>query len=339
MSAELSSPSASEYNKNRNLNNSDTRDLILKYLYSKNLKSNFKVSGIQKMSDLDNIRDGDYIICPKFKGCRSWVIFFTGTQESEEEIPNYYAVSFPKHNKYKKTEIKVRPVDLRVSKDLYNGTILEGIYYKFAKEKFLIIDEVYTLCGENQLLKSKTDRLNNLSNFLTEKTVQTPNYHLYVCQYYALNESNLNELYDKIKGDNRIQDLIFYPQLYGRKIYQYTIVDIDLIDDIVKTGIFKLQKTNSPDVYHIISFRTNTKIDIAYIPDMATSKKCKQWFKDEKKKTELLVKCQMNLEHNKWMPIELVETDIEVDRPRRKRKQTGKGSDSDDETDNKVIEI
>jgi hypothetical protein len=336
MSAELSSPSASEYNKNQNLNDSDTRDLILKYLYSKNLKSNFKINVIQKMSDLDNIRDGDYIICPKFKGSRSWVIFFS-TQESKEEIPNYYAVSFPKHNQYKKGELKVHSVDLRVSKDLYKGTILEGIYYKFAKEKFLIIDEVYTLCGENQLLKSKTDRLNNLSNFLTETTVQTPNYHIYVCQYYALSELNLSELYDKIKGDNRIQDIIFYPQLYGRKIYQYTIVDVDLVDDIVKTGIFKLQKTNSPDVYHLISFRTNTKVDIAYIPDMATSKKCKQWFKDEKKKTELVVKCKMNLEHNKWMPLELVETDVEVSR--RKRKVTDKGDDSDDETDNKIIEI
>ena len=338
MSNESKSPGAStsEYNKNININDAETKNMILKYLYGKNLKNTISFTGIQKVSDLDNIKNGDYIVCPRFRGSRSWVIFFK-TQGSKHEIPNYYAVSFPKHSQYKKINLRIHAVDISVSREFYNGTIMEGIFYRVANEKFLIIDEVYTLCGENQLLKSKTDRLNYLSNFITTNTVQTLSYHLYPCQYYSLTESNLSELYDKIKGDNRIQDIIFYPQIHGRKIYQYTIIDIDLTDDIIKTGVFKLQKTNNPDVYNVISFKTDNKIDIAYLPDMATSKKCKQWFKDEKA-TELAVKCRMNMEHKKWIPIELIETDVDIRSNKTPKKKSGKKTDrkTDRKTDKKT---
>lgn len=333
----LSTATTSEYNKNVNINDPNTKNMILKYLYSKNLKNIQKFSGIQKIVDMDNIRDGDYIVCPRFDGARSWIIFFK-SQGAAHEIPNYYAVSFPKHSQYKKINLKIHTVDISVSRELYNGTIMEGIFYKVANEKFLIIDEVYTLCGQNQLLKSKTDRLNNLSKFLTDNTMQTQNFHMYVCQYFLLTETNLSELYDKIKSDNRIRDLIFYPQIYGRKIYQYTIIDIDINDDIVKIGTFKLQKTSSPDVYNIISFKTNNKIDIAYLPDMATSKKCKQWFKDEKA-NEITVKCRMNMEYKKWVPFELIETDIDLAKNPKKSKKSKKKPDSDSESENEITEI
>jgi len=342
----LSTATTSEYNKNIRINEPDTKNMVLAYLYSKNLKNTQNFGGIQKIVDMDHIKDGDYIVCPRFSGARSWIIFFK-TQGAVHEIPNYYSVSFPKHSQYKKIDLKIHAIDISVSKELYNGTIMEGIFYKVANEKFLIIDEVYTLCGQNQLLKSKTDRLNNLSKFLTDNTIQKQNYHMYVCQYYLLTESNLSELYDKIKNDNRIRDLIFYPQIYGRKIYQYTIIDIDVIDDVAQIGTFKLQKTNSPDVYNIISFKTNNKIDIAYIPDMATSKKCKQWFKDEKK-NEIIVKCRMNMEYKKWIPIELMETDVDIINTKKIKKSTkkikknsnsGSDSDSEEQSENEIIEV
>jgi hypothetical protein len=73
-----------------------------------------------------------------------------------------------------------------------------------------------------------------------------------------------------------------------------------------------MQKTVNADVYNLLSTTNGNKIDIAYIPDMVTSKKCKQWFKDNKTK-ELLVKCQMDMDKKKWVPLEMVEKDLEND--------------------------
>jgi hypothetical protein len=316
-----------EYKKNVDINKQEIKNKILKFLYSKKLNNEINFSGIEKINDMDNIKNGDYIVCPRFKGTRSWVIFFK-TKDSEKEIPNYYAVNFPKHNERKKMELIIHTVDVRVSNDFYDGTIMEGIFYKVQNEIFLVIDEVYLLCGESQLLKSKSDRLNNLVGVLTDKTIQTMNYHIYVCQHYKITETYLSELFFLIKGNNVIQDIIFYPQLYGRKIYQYSIMERDIIDDVIKIGIYKLQNTKIPDVYNILSLDTDKKIDIAYLPDMTISKKCKQWFKDTKE-SELLVKFKMDLVRKKWIPIELIEEDVEIeDKPSKKSKSKSKSKKS-----------
>lgn len=299
----------SDYQKNINLDSITVKNKILHNLYRNKIKMHDKIQTIIDTESLDQIKNNDYIICPRFAGTRSWIMFL-----KIDDV--HYAVNFPKQNYRKQSELKIHPIDIGVISDFYNGTIMEGIYYKIMDERFLIIDEIYVLSGKNQLIKAKDDRLDDVSKYITENTKQNPKFHMYVCKYYRIIEKNLKELYDKIKGDNKIQDIIFYPKIYGRKIYQYTIIDIDLIDDVIKLGTFKLQKTNVPDVYNIVSLKTEKKIDIAYIPDIETSKKCKEWFKSVKtnKKTklkELTVRCKKIYETGKWLPLEIVETVVE----------------------------
>jgi hypothetical protein len=295
----------SKYSKNENLGSSETKNRILKYLYSSGISLNSKHELISNTKDLDNIKDGDYIICPRFSGTRSWILFFTIND-------NYYAVNFPKHSQRKKEDLIIHPIEMTVTKKFYRGTIMEGIFYRIDNKKFLVVDEVYLFAGQNQLLKSKDNRLNYLSNYFKSDTSKVNlNYLMYVCQYYTTSKSSLKELYEKIRADPKIQEIIFYPKIYGGKIYNYTIIDDDLIDNVIKFAQFRMQKTASPDVYNLLSVDSNNKIDIAYIPDMETSKKCKQWFKDNKSK-ELLIKCQMNMDKNKWIPIELIEKDLDI---------------------------
>lgn len=287
--------------KNHQLGSDNTKNKILRYLYN-HVNLNYRQEMIANEKDLDNIRDNDYIICPRFSGSRSWIIFI-------QFGSYYYAVSFPKHSQRKKEELIIHPIDIIVTKEFYHGTIMEGIYYKNDQIKYLIIDEVYMLAGVDQLLKPKDDRLNNLSQYLRKDTRTKPNYYIYVSQFFYINKKNLIELYHKIKTDAKIQEIIFYPINFGMKIFSYTIINSDLIDNIVKISKFRLQKTASPDVYNLLPLNSNCKIDIAYIPDIKTSKKCKQWFKDKKTK-EVLAKCQLHIENNKWIPIELFELDV-----------------------------
>lgn len=291
------------YIKNDKLGSNEIKDKIFKYLYASGIDLNVKYEIISSDRDLDDIRDNDYIICPKFGGTRSWILFFC-------DDDCYYAVTFPKY-KHKKMNLIIHPIDITVHPSFYNGTIMEGIFFKINDRRYLVIDEVYILAGQNELLKSKDDRLNNLSSFIKKMTHVNPYYNIYISQFFTIGKKSLRDLYEKIKSDPKIQEIIFYPKLYGKKIYKYTIIDSDLIDNVIKLTQFRLQKTDSPDVYNLLATESGNKVDIAYIPDMETSKICKRWFKDNKCK-ELLVKCQMDMDKKKWIPMEIIEDD-EID--------------------------
>ncbi|AEQ33345.1 putative mRNA capping enzyme [Megavirus vitis] len=290
--------------KNAGLGTREVKNLVLKYLYSSRVNLNLRHEYIKNEKDLDNIRDNDYIVCPRFSGTRSWILFF----KSEYDI--YYAVNFPKHSQKKKEYINIFPIDVTVSKDFYRGTIMEGIYFTFDDKRYLIVDEVYMLSGQDQMLKPKCDRLDNLTQCFKKSVVGNNRFNLYVSQYYRTDKNNLKEMYEKIKTDPKIQEIIFYPNTYGRKIYSYTIIDLDLQDDITKYSCLIMEKTASSDVFNLYFTNTQNKIGIAYIPDMATSKMCKQWFKDAKT-NKLIVKCKLHIAKNKWIPVEVIETDIE----------------------------
>lgn len=294
----------SKYNKNYNLGSTEVKNKILNYLYKK-VKLNVKIENISGEKDLDQIRDNDYIICPRPNGTRSWIVFF-------QHADIYYAVNFPKHSQQKKKDINIYPININVTKEFYHGTIMEGTYFRMDENRYLVIDEVYILGGHSQLLKTKDDRLNYLSKFITENTLRNPNFSMYVTQYFQTDKKQLKKLHETIKSDTKIQEIIFYPKNFGRKIYSYTIIDSDLIEHVKKFTQFRMQKTDKADVYNLLSVTSGNKIAIAYLPDMETSKKCKQWFKDNKAK-ELLVKCQMHMDKKKWIPMELIEDDVTND--------------------------
>lgn len=317
--------------KNINLESSTVRNKILQYVYS-NIDSNIRMENVSGLNDLDVIRDNDYIICPKFGGTRSWVVFCKFGQ-------NYYAVNFPKyHSKNKRNELRIYPIDISVKKNVYDGTIMEGIYFRMDNDRYLVIDEVYILAGQNQLLKPKNDRLNYLSQYTNINFIRATHFHLYISQYFLINKDDLKELYSKIKSDTKIQEIIFYPKIYGSKIYKYTILDEDLIDHVIELAQFRMQKTLSPDVYNLLSIESNNKIGIAYIPDIEISKKCKQWFKNNKTK-ELIVKCKMDTNKHKWIPSELVEEDLKDLENDSDEQSDDESTESNDRSDDEIEEI
>lgn len=289
--------------KNNNLASTPVKNRIIQYLYSNGIDLDIKYHNIVSDNDLDFIKDNDYILCPRFIGTRSWVIFFC-------DDDRYYAVNFPKHSQKKKLDLVIHPINITVHSSFYNGTIMEGIYYKMNNCRNLIIDDVYIFAGQDMRCKPKDDRLNYLSAILKKNIYVNPYFSFSVGPFYDIGKKSLSAIYEKIKSDSRIQELMFYPKINNHKIYKYTITNADLVDNIIKLGKFIMQKTSGPDVYNLLSTQTNKKISIAYIPDMATSKMCKHWFSNKSCK-ELLVKCQLDIEKNKWIPIEIVEADVD----------------------------
>jgi hypothetical protein len=76
--------------------------------------------------------------------------------------------------------------------------------------------------------------------------------------------------------------------------------------------IYYIEKTDMPDVFNLFTFNKQMnlyeKVDIAYIPNIKTSKFMRELFKDQNIITKLKMKCFAINKNNKtrWVPTELV---------------------------------
>lgn len=300
--------------KNENLNADNVKNRILQYLYT-NVDIGVKHINFTTKDQLDHIKNADYVICPRYSGVRCWVIFMRYKNHR-------YAVNFPIHSQYKKLNLQVQiyPMEFSVTEDVYAGTIMEGIYFCIDNVRHIIIDEVYLLGGINQLTKLKDYRLSYASEFMKTNILAIPSFRLIMCPVYKTTKEDLTKCYDKLKNNPNIESLTFYPNMYGNKIFTYSIVEADLIQDIICYDVFTMKRSDKPDIYYLDdaessdspqNHNSNNDSDseykkniIAYIPDINTSKLCKQWF--TKKKKEIRVKCKMDND-NRWIPVEPLE--------------------------------
>src|SRR5690625_865792 len=119
--------------KNFNLNTKSVHNKIIKYLHDHvetDMTKPFR--NLNSEHDLEKIRKQEYVVVPRFLGVRSWIIIM----RDEDNSNNCYAVNFPKQNK-RSNEIKIHPIDCAMDGDLYNGTIMEGIYYRSDNVRYL----------------------------------------------------------------------------------------------------------------------------------------------------------------------------------------------------------
>jgi hypothetical protein len=287
--------------KNIGLDTGPVRNSIIRFLNNNVQNINEEYEIIARQESLDEIVQNEYILCPRMTGTRTWIIFFI-----KDNI--HYAVNFPKHNQAKREQTRIYPIQVPAAGSYYRGTIMEGIYYRDETSQYLFVDEVHLLEGVNQMTKMKDIRLRELNESLRRSVNNSPNYGLYASQYYFPTEESLTALYEKIKVDPLIRELIFYPRIYGKKIYSYPISDQDILDQSVTYDIFKMRKGNHVDSYYLQALN-GENIGLAYIPNINVSRMCKKWFKDYRKKI-LMVRCSLgsvNVESDKWVPVKLVE--------------------------------
>ena len=286
-------------NKNIGLDRPEIKNMIFAKLHSYVQNVRPAITDITDWEMVDNIRKLDYSVFSQHIGTRSWIMFFSDDN-------NYYSVSFPQHNIRKREHIKIYPVQVSAHKNIYNGTILEGVYYRDRStgEQFHIVDDVYYLFGKSHDAMNRGDRLDKFRLNVKKYITQTSDTRILVNSCYPLNKSSLQELFDKIKNNYLIQDVVFCQNILRTGSYKYTIMDSDRKDDIITYAEMYLTKTDSPDVYFLLSIKTSNKIGIALIPDIASSKLCKSWF--GRKKKQVRAKCIQDTDKQGWIPIELI---------------------------------
>jgi len=284
-------------NKNKDLSQTNVKDSIIKYFLSK-VTLDYQVQQITCEQDLKTIKENEYTITPKYRGQKSWIVFVRLGEN------NYYAISFPK-NKLNSKDLQLYPINLMIEKRIYDGTIMEGVYYKNSMgNKILIIDEIYILEGRDMLREKRDTRLDQTSKYFQENIERSLDYQIYVCSHYAPIQFNMKNLFDLTKTDQQIEGWMFYPNYYHKQlqIYYYEIKLTDLSEEVTQFAIFMMRKTQLPDIYDL--YDAVQRIGHAYVPNADATKKFKSWFKESN--TEVKVKCRFNTDLNKWMPLELI---------------------------------
>ena len=207
-------------------------------------------------------------------------------------------------------ELNMISIRIRLSIDVYKGTIFDGRIVNLGGCSAFIINKIYKINGDDMSHNTIHETYKLAENFIDES--------------YII-DSNMNSILFKL---NKIYELNDFDKLVNEKIpnskFKFSSIDF-IASDISKT--FRYYYTNqdhdikqavmfgkliSTDVIELFSTDENNKIKrvgIAHIPDIKTSIICNNHISE----SELsLLKCKLDYRFKKWVPQEINLESIEV---------------------------
>jgi|SaaInlStandDraft_6_1057023.scaffolds.fasta_scaffold20469_2 hypothetical protein len=207
-------------------------------------------------------------------------------------------------------ELNMISIRIRLSIDVYKGTIFDGRIVNLGGCSAFIINKIYKINGDDMSHNTIHETYKLAENFIDES--------------YII-DSNMNSILFKL---NKIYELNDFDKLVNEKIpnskFKFSSIDF-IASDISKT--FRHYYTNqdydikqavmfgkliSTDVIELFSTDENNKIKrvgIAHIPDIKTSIICNNHISE----SELsLLKCKLDYRFKKWVPQEINLESIEV---------------------------
>ena len=278
--------------KNVDVESPELKKAVIKMLTAYNVPLRTEMSVLQTDEELAMLTKREYTMVLRHTGVRSLLVLF-----KKDDV--FYAVNFAKHDHNTRTKVSLHATDCRFEEALYQGTVMEGIFYMDGDVRTLILDELYVYRGDHQT-GTKFRRLLDLTEILKRDVIMNDKYRLVMAQHYPLNRP-LMSAYTKIRSDPMITEVMFYPVRPGGTIYHYTVVETDLQDSIIKRARCLMRSTGKVDVYGLYT-RAQVSMGMAMIPDIKTSHMCAKWIKISQ---EVAVICEWDGIHHRWVPIAL----------------------------------
>ena len=190
---------------------------------------------------------------------------------------------------------------------LYFNTVFDGKIIK--NDNTFLISDCYYLNGEDMHaveLKKKFNIINNILNDILEL-----NFNIKLVTLYKY--SDIPKLvFENMKKTNlKVNGLIFLPNYSGKFYIYVNDTEFDNIKNNNQVQInknlnsecdFFIKKTKIPDVYELYfdSSYGNVKEGIAHVPNMKTSRFCKELLKHQ---DMVKIKCVKSIKFNKWVPL------------------------------------
>jgi len=319
---------------NRGIDDSTIKEKILDYIYDNVDISLFRYKIIDNEDVMHEIRN-NYILSPNYNGTNCLLVFIKIYNRFYSYIIDRKTLSYNRHQ-IKIDNVSMIPIKIRFDKNIYKGTIMDGVLLNKENNKnVFIINDTYHLCGNSLITSNMKYKNINIKTFIEEKMVTDHIMNdttVVVNEYYNLNSIKklVNGEFKDLVYNTHIKGISFYPPSSGlRLIYLYSnsaiksnnfietvekeeknISEIEVEIEDNKTAIFEMRPTDIVDVYKLfllIKIKTkhkkivkSKKIDIAYIPTSECSQLCKNIIQDKKK---VLVECSYNNRMKKWIPI------------------------------------
>lgn len=294
-------------NINLTLVNKNIYSIILEKLYN---CINFSKCYYQILNDtnhLNELKKSEYNVTYHVQGF-NYIMFMTTINNK----PFHYLISKKELKIYlsqnNMNDIKIYTFNMKTSNMyFYFNTVFDGKIIK--NDNTFLISDCYYFNGEDMHgieLKTKFNIINNSLNDILELSFKIKLVTLY--KY-----SDIPKLiFENIKSLNlKINGLIFLPNYSGKFYIYVNDTEFDNLKNNNQLQInvnsnsqceFFIKKTKIPDVYELFFESTygNVKEGIAHIPNMKTSRHCRDLLKYQ---DMIKIKCVKSIKFNKWVPL------------------------------------
>lgn len=221
------SDSGNHDNDNEYLDDNYTKQQLLEYVYNTIELSNYKYKLVEYEYDLPLLKEKQYFVSPNYNGIHSLLIFIKIKEKFLSFLIDRKTLTYNiRQIDYNK--VKMIPVYFRLDKEIYNGTIFDGVflYNNINGLKHFVINDVYYFRGKDMSSDKITNKMLNVSTYLETINQDTTENNLVfiINKLYPLNEIQqlVNMYIPKSKYNKSIKGIAFYSEYSGTKlIYLY----------------------------------------------------------------------------------------------------------------------
>lgn len=212
---------------NRFINKIDVKKKIIDHIYNTINVTKYKYTILENEGQLSLLNKNKYHVSFNYCGTDSLLIFMKIRDRQYSVLVEKKSLTYSREN-FNLSKARITSVRLRVSKDMYHGSIFDGIFLnKRSGERVFIINDIHQMHG----IKLDGDKLNNkiinITAFLSANMTQDNvlnNIQLIVNAIYDPKDSRklVNDYCKKDPLSEYIKGLLYLPDTDGNKlIYLY----------------------------------------------------------------------------------------------------------------------
>ena len=200
------------------------KEQLINYIFNVIDLSRFKYELLQFDTELYQLVEKKYFLSANFSGFNCLLVFTKIRDTYHSCLIDRKTLSYNK-NKVNVNDVVTFPVNIKLDRDIYNGTIFDGIFIQ-GKTKTFVITDVYFFKGQDYSLSKIDSKLLTIFSYLRSnynENEKNNNLILTVNKLYPITEIETLTKVDipKIK-DFSVRGIAFYPEKSGTKlIYIY----------------------------------------------------------------------------------------------------------------------
>lgn len=207
-----------------------SKSYVIDYLYDKLEVGEYKYNIVKNISNLYDLRNKKYYVSANSCGSPAFIIL---TKEDNNYYKFYVDRRSLSHEKQylKKKEVRMKDINISVSKELYNGTIFDGIWIdeelssncrgNTKKKKYFVITDIFEFCGKKYIGMDYYKKMAHFQLYFNNYyNKEQSDVELVIQRCYEIN--NIDRLFKEYISENykkyNIKGISFFPMYSGLKL-------------------------------------------------------------------------------------------------------------------------